>query len=195
MALGINCLITLVESIGAAKSHSLGLLSNVIHDGLDVATILLALLAVTLHHQPCRRLGRFHRVPFESISCVIISLFLLVSIGLVGWHAVERLRHPQLISTVTMVGAAIVGLVGNLVVLWIMRCRNSTGVTRAVVIDAGSDTLFAAAVILSGGIISLTGWLLVDPLLSVLISGFILFNVVQMLRRTIQAWPTEHACS
>lgn len=121
----------------------------------------------------------------EVVAALISGLFMLVIVFMIACHAVERLWQPQPVAGGMVMIIAAVGLVLNLVVASILHRGEQTLNTRAALLHVIGDLLGSVAALLSGVVIYFTGWMPIDPLLSLLICALILYSSVRLLREVL----------
>ena len=110
------------------------------------------------------------------------GLFMLVVVGSIAYHAVERLRQPHEVAGGIVMVVAALGLVVNLVVARILHGGEQNLNTRAALLHVLGDLLGSVAALLAGIVVTLTGWNPIDPLLSLLICALILVSSMRLLR-------------
>lgn len=174
------------EFIGGLLSHSLALLADAGHMLSDVGSLALSCFAVWLADRPAGRQRTFGYYRAEILAAlingatlVIVSVFILIE----AW---ERFHNPPEIRGGLMMGIAVGGLIVNVLGLMILHGgRNDSLNMRGAWLHVLSDTLGSVAVIISGVLIAAYGWNWVDPLISVLISGLIVFSSWRLLADSV----------
>ena len=193
-SIALNLLITVVEVVGGILSGSLALLSDALHNFTDTSSLAISYSArrMSLRSPDSRMTFGYRRA---EIVGAFVNLLTLVLIAL--WllkEAVERLANPQPIALRPMLIVATIGLVAHLLTALLLHrpSRDSVNLKSAylhIVMDAASSV----GVILGALIIAWKGWLWVDPVLSVVIAGYIGYFSFGMLKRTglvlMQATP------
>ena len=182
-AILITLLIFAVEVVGGYVSGSLSLLSDAVHMLGDLFALLLSLAAVLLARQlpTSARTYGYHRA--EVLAAFVNGLVLLAVTAGILLSAYDRLRSPPEIEAPIMLGVAVIGLVANLVVIARLHGHGGLGV-RSALLHVASDALSSAAVVGAAAVILVTGWTVVDPVLSVLIALLVLASAVRLLRET-----------
>ena len=182
-AILITLLIFAVEVVGGYVSGSLSLLSDAVHMLGDLFALLLSLAAVLLARQlpTSARTYGYHRA--EVLAAFVNGLVLLAVTAGILLSAYDRLRSPPEIEAPIMLAVAVIGLVANLVVIARLHGHGGLGV-RSALLHVASDALSSAAVVGAAAVILVTGWTVVDPVLSVLIALLVLASAVRLLRET-----------
>jgi cobalt-zinc-cadmium efflux system protein len=149
----------------------------------DAASLGLALLAVLFGSRPAdpRRTFGFRRAEVLAAQINVAALFALA--GWIAWEAVERLRGPPgEIRLGMMAGIALLGLIGNVVILWTLRHEQGINV-RSAFAHVLSDTVSSVAVLVGAGAMAFRPALhWIDPALSLCIAGLIFWGGVRLVR-------------
>lgn len=176
----------LVEGLGGWWSGSLALLSDAGHMASDAIALMIAAFAAWFAAKPpsSQHSYGFERAEiiaawFSSLTLIAISIAIIV-------EAVARIHHPpkSIHGSMVMV-IAIIGIVINLLVAWLLSRGEKNLNMRAAVLHVLSDLLASFAALLSGAVIYYTGWLLIDPILSILIGVMIMISSIRLLRESM----------
>ncbi|HEY5035151.1 MAG TPA: cation diffusion facilitator family transporter [Candidatus Dormibacteraeota bacterium] len=185
VALGLTCVVLLVELAGGLASHSLALLSDAGHVLTDVFALGLAWFAVAQANRPAdqRRSYGYHRV---SILAELLNSLVLIGIVIaIGFEAVRRLANPQPVHGDIVIVAALAGIAINAYVVFGLRRDTHSLNMRAALIHVIGDIGASVGVVLAGVVILLTGWLPIDPLLSIAIAVLIALGAWRIVRETV----------
>ncbi len=175
-----------VEIAGGLLSGSLALLADAGHMLTDTASLVLAWLAARYALRPGARERHGHRA--QLWAAFINALGLLFVVGWILWEATQRLRDPHSIAAVPMLGVALAGLVANLVVLRVLGSGHVANLNVAAArLHVLGDLLGSIAASTAAIVILVTGWMPVDPLLSVLVALLILRSAISLLVQTARA--------
>ncbi|MFN3985423.1 MAG: cation diffusion facilitator family transporter [Rhodocyclaceae bacterium] len=183
-ALGLTLSFALVEAVAGWWSGSLALLGDAGHMLTDSFALGLATLAAWLTARPVSDRHSFGLRRVEALSGMINSLLMILVVGFIGWHAVARLTNPVAVHGGVVMVVALLGLLLNIGVAWMLSRGEGDLNTRGALLHVLGDLLGSVAALLSGIIIHFTGWYPVDPLLSMLICGLILASTLRLLRAT-----------
>lgn len=185
-ALPIALCITLgfagVEALAGWLSGSLALMSDAGHMLTDSLALALATVAARIARRPVTEQHSYGLRRVETLAGLINGLFMLLVVGLIIAHAAERLLDPQPVDGGTVMLVAFIGLVINVVVAWMLSHGGHDLNTRAALLHVLGDLLGSVAALASGAVIHFTGWLPIDPLLSMLICGLILAATLRLLK-------------
>jgi cobalt-zinc-cadmium efflux system protein len=188
-ALGIALILTLgfsvVELIAGWRAGSLALMADAGHMVTDGAALGLSVFAAWLASLPPSRRHTYGLGKAELLAALINALSMLVVVFFIGWEAWQRLQSPGLIDGATVGVVALIGLVINLAVAWILSRGEQNLNVRAALLHVMGDALGSVAAIVAGGVIYFTGWTPIDPLLSLLIGGLILSSSVRLLKEAL----------
>lgn len=180
--LGITAGFALVEAVGGWWSGSLALLGDAGHMITDATALGIAAFAAWVARQPPSARHSYGLVRAEAVAALANGLFMLLVVGGIAYHAVERLRHPHEVAGGMVMLIAAVGLVVNLVVARILHSGEQTLNTRAALLHVLGDLLGSVAALVAGAVIYFTNWTPIDPLLSLLICALILISSLRLLR-------------
>lgn len=184
-----------VEVIGGVWANSLALIADAGHMITDSLSLGIGAFAAWLSQRAASRRHTYGFARAETIGALVNVLFML---GVVVWiviAAVERLANPQEVGGVTVMVVAFIGLLVNIAVAWILMRGEKNMNVRAALLHVMGDLAGSVAALAAGLVIYLTGWLPVDPLLSLFISvliGIASFNVLRdVLRVLMEGAPKD----
>lgn len=183
-ALGLTLLFAGVEVAAGFLSHSLALISDAGHMVTDAAALGLALLAQWVARRPPSARYSFGFARAEALAAFINGLLMLAVVAWIIVEAVQRFAHPAAVHGEMVLVVASIGLAVNLVVAWILSKDSHSLNTRAALVHVMGDLLGSVAAIVAGGVIYLTGWMQIDPLLSLLVSLLILKSTFGVLKES-----------
>jgi cobalt-zinc-cadmium efflux system protein len=184
IAVGVTAAYALVELVGGFWSGSLALLADAGHMATDAAALLFALAANVVARRPVSERHSFGLARTEVIAAFVNSLAMLAIVVWLFIEAVDRLRQPTAVNGGSVFVIAFLGLLVNLVVAWLLAREGNNVNTRAALLHVLGDLLGSVAAIAAGIIIYFTGYLAIDPLLSMLVGGLILRSTLAVLRET-----------
>jgi cobalt-zinc-cadmium efflux system protein len=185
VALALTCAVLVVELAGGLISHSLALLSDAGHVLTDVFALGLAWFAVAQSNRPAdaRRSYGYHRV--SILAALVNSVTLIVIVIAIAYEAIRRMAHPEPIQGGIVIATALVAIAINLVVAFGLRGEAHSLNVRAAVMHVIGDLAASVGVVVAGTVILLTGWLYIDPLLSLGIAVLIAFGAWRIVRETV----------
>ncbi len=180
----LNAAFTVVEIAGGLWTNSIAILADALHDAGDTAS-----LGLAWYFERMSRRGRTARHTygyrrFRLLGGLITGVILLVGLGFVLWQAIGRLRSPESVDAHGMIALAVLGVVVNGAA--VLRVRRGSSLTEQVVSwHLLEDTLGWVAVLIGAGVMAVWDLPIIDPLLSIGISLFILWNVGRNLSKVM----------
>jgi len=184
-AILINIGITVVEAVGGTLSGSLALLSDAGHNLADVISLGLSFVGEKLSEKKATRRHTFGFKRTEIFTALINSLSLVGIAVFIVVEALKRISAPPELSLGLMLGVATIGLLGNLFSMVILGKKESNLNVKAAYLHLFYDAISSVAVIGSGLLIYLTGWVILDLAVSLLIAGMVLWSGLGVIKRTI----------
>lgn len=178
----INLAFTLVEVAGGLWTHSIAVLTDALHDAGDCLVLGTAwwLQRVAMKGRDAQYSYGYGR--YSMLGGWLTSVVLIVGAILVLTVSVPELAAPRMPHSLGMIGFAVFGLAMNGLAAWKLHGGQTLN-ERGAYLHLLEDVLGWAAVLVGGIVIHFTGWAIVDPLLSIGISLYILFNAIGTLRR------------
>jgi cobalt-zinc-cadmium efflux system protein len=174
-----------IEAATGIASGSLALLSDAGHMLTDSLSLLLAGLAAWLAQRPPSERHSYGLARLEILAALANSLFMLGIVAFITYEAFDRFQHPHPVNGQAVTIVALIGLCINLGVGWLLTRGEDSLNRRAALMHVIGDALGSVAALTAGVVISLTGWLAIDPILSVLVALLILVSTLNLLRETI----------
>jgi cobalt-zinc-cadmium efflux system protein len=175
----------IVEAVAGIWSGSLALLSDAGHMLTDSTALGLAALAAWLAGKPPTRHYTYGLVRLEILAALFNSLLMLGLIAFIVFEAISRLADPQPVIGEAVFAVALIGLLVNLAVAWMLRQGGNGLNTRAAYLHVLGDLLGSLAALIAGAVIWFTGWMPIDPILSLLVSLLILISAWRLLAESV----------
>jgi cobalt-zinc-cadmium efflux system protein len=151
----------------------------------DSSALGLAAAAAWMARRPPSMLHSYGMVRAEVLAALFNSLLMLALIGFIVNEAIDRIGTPRDIAGGTVLGVAVIGLVINLVVAWVLSRGEATLNSRAALLHVLGDALGSVAAIIAGIGIVTTGWMPIDPLLSLFVAALIGISALRLLREVV----------
>jgi cobalt-zinc-cadmium efflux system protein len=185
LAILITAAILVAELVGGVLSNSLALLSDAGHMFTDLFALGLGYFGMWAACRPATDRASFgyHRVEILTALGNGSILFLLACV--IVWEAMHRLVDPPAVRAPLMLGIAVIGLVANGISAALLSHHGSSLNLRAARWHVLGDAISSLGVIIAGGLIWLTGWLIVDPLLSIGIAIVIVVGAARVLKESV----------
>jgi len=196
IALAINAAFLVLEVVGGIVTHSLALLADAGHMLTDVAALALAIFVATLAERPPTPKRTYGLLRAEVLGAFVNGATLVVIVVLIFREAWHRFGQVPEVNGPLMLAIAVLGLAANAVSAWILFGSRDVNVNvKGAFLHMAADALGSVGVIVAGVVIWFTGWMLIDPLASVLIGGLILWGSLGLMIQTtnilLEATP-EH---
>jgi len=171
--------------IAGIRAHSLALLSEAGHNVSDFLALLLSWFAVYLEERPPSATKTYGYQRAGVLAAFVNAGSLVLISLLIFYEAIQRFYHPAQVHAGTMMWVAAAGVVLNgAITLLLLRGRRDLNLRSALIHEIG-DTVSTAAVILGGWVILVTGHEWIDPALSVIIGGMILWSSIGIIRESL----------
>jgi cobalt-zinc-cadmium efflux system protein len=190
--LAVSLILTLAfvifEAFAGFRAHSLALLSDAGHNFTDAFALLLAAFGVYWQARPGdhRRTYGYQRA--GVLAAFVNALSLVALAGVLFYESYQRLIHPQAVAESTMIVVAGIALLLNLGIAWALGGHGGHHHdlnVRAAWLHMAGDAGSSAAIILGAILIRYTGWLAIDPVLSILIGVAIVWSGWGIIRDSL----------
>lgn len=189
-AIGItlNIAFVIIEAIYGFASESMALVADAGHNLSDVLGLIVAWIAsVLVKRAPTPRFTYGLRGS-SILAALFNAVFLLVATGAIAWEAVARLiaPEPQPVAGVTVMVVAGIGILINGATAWLFMSGKGSDINiRGAYLHMVADAAVSAGVVITGLIIVLTGAAWIDPLVSLVIAGLIVWATWGLLRDSV----------
>lgn len=186
---GIAAILTgsfmVAEIIGGLISGSLALLADAGHMLTDFAALTMAWGAFKLAQRPANRKMTFGYDRFSILVAFVNGLTLILIAAWIIVEAIQRFQSPGEILAGPMLWVAIGGLIVNIVVFWILMGADQENLNvKGAVLHVMGDLLGSLAAVTAALIIMKTGWVPIDPILSVLVALLILRSAWYLVKQS-----------
>ncbi len=181
----LNFIFTIIELIGGFFTNSVAILSDAVHDLGDTIAIGSALWLEQISQRGRNRQYTYGYKRFSTLGALITSIILISGSVVILYEAIPRFFTPQEVKSTGMMWMAILGILFNGLAVLRLKGGDESLNHRAVMLHLLEDVLGWVAVLLGSIIIGFTNWFWIDPLLSVLVAAFILYNVWGNLRAVL----------
>jgi cobalt-zinc-cadmium efflux system protein len=165
-------------------SNSLALISDAGHMVTDAAALGLALLAQYIAKRPPTAKNSFGFGRAESLAAFVNGLVMLAVVAWIAIEAVQRIGTPEPVNAKMVIVVATLGLIINVAVAWVLSRDQGNVNTKAALVHVMGDLLGSIAAIISGTVIYYSGWMQIDPLLSIFVSLLILKSTIGILTQS-----------
>lgn len=177
---------TLIEIVGGLLSGSLALLADAGHMLTDTAALAIAWAAARLSQRPPDALRSYGYQRLQVIAALLNSVGFIAIVIWILVEAFQRLQQPVEVLGGPMLAVAVVGLAVNLIAFRLLHGGHHHDLNlKAAMLHVLGDLLGSVAAIAAAAVILLTGWMPIDPLLSVLVALLILRGAVSVVRQSL----------
>ena len=185
VSLGVTFLYVCATLFFGVRAHSLALLSEAGHNASDMLAILLSFVAVYFQSRPADDRKTFGYQRAGVLAAFVNALTLIVLALWIALSAIHRLYAPIAVEPHLMMYVAVAGVLMNGAIATLLWKSSGDVNIRSVFLHMLGDTLSTAAVIAGGAGILFTGLQWIDPVLSLLISGMIVWSSLGIVRETL----------
>jgi cobalt-zinc-cadmium efflux system protein len=182
----LNVALVLAQVVYGVSSHSIALIADAGHNAGDALGLVLAWIAHVISR---RRPTANYTYGFRSASILAAlanGMILLVATGIIAWEAVNRFFEPAPVASATVMVVAMAGIVVNALSARLLMGHGSDLNIRGAFLHMIADAVVSAGVVLAAALILLTGWLWIDPLASLVISGVIVWGTWGLFRNALR---------
>jgi cobalt-zinc-cadmium efflux system protein len=182
----ISAVYFIAELIAGFATNSLALLSDAGHMLSDIGAMALSLFAFRMARRPATHQSTygFHRV--EILAALFNGLTLWLIVGVIFAAAYNRFAQPPMVESFGMMIVAFFGLLVNIAAAAILHGGHRHNLNlRGAFLHVISDAVGSVGAIAAGVIMLTTGWYLADPLISIFISGLILFSSWSLVKDSL----------
>ncbi len=182
----LNLVITLVEIAGGILSGSLALLSDALHNLSDTFATFIAYLAILIGKREANQKKTFGYKRTEILAALLNAVILIVMSIFLVMKAYEHWNNPRPINSMIMMVVAMIGLLANLFGVIILKKDAGKSINvRAAYIHLIGDSLTSVLVILGGIAIQIFKVYWIDPLITLLISLYIVREGFVILKESV----------
>jgi cobalt-zinc-cadmium efflux system protein len=182
----LNLGFVLIEVFYGLISHSVALIADAGHNFGDVLGLAMAWVAAVLAR---RRPSARHTYGLRRgtiLAALVNAMLLLVTVGAITVEGIRRLIEPGQVASLTVMAVAAIGIAVNGATAWLFASGRSNDLNvRAAFMHMAYDALISLGVVVTAGVILLTGWSRLDPLASLVIAAVIFMGTWSLLRDSL----------
>ena len=177
-----------LKFVGYFLTGSVGLFSDAAESVVNLVAALVAVWAVTLAARPADEDHMYGHTKSEYFSSGVEGALILVAAGVIALEAIPHLQHPQPLEQVGLgLAFSTAGAAINGVLAWFMLRAGK--VHRSIVLQADARHLFTdvwttVGVLIGVLLVGLTGWLILDPIIALIVAANIIWTGVRLIRET-----------
>ena len=183
----INMLYVAIEAGVGFYENSLGLLSDAGHNLGDIFSLALALFAFKLARIPSTERYTYGYKKGSILIALVNAVILLVAVGAIVIESFHKFKNPTEMDGSVISWTAGVGIVVNGLTAWMLMKNQKHDINvRGAFLHMVADTLVSVGVVIAGIVIVLTGWTLIDPILSLVVAVVILLSTSKLLLESLR---------
>lgn len=186
LSLLLTAIFVVIEVVAGIFGNSLALLTDAAHNFTDVIALGLSWYALRIAAKPANsgKTFGYHRVGI-LVALINSTTLILIAIG-IFYEAWQRLLTPPEVDSTILIGVGAVAFFINAGTAWLVQKGSEHDLNlRSAFLHLMGDVLSTLGAVIAGIVIAFTDWNWLDPLVSILIGGFILYNAWNVLRQTI----------
>jgi len=185
IALALTGTFMLVEVAGGILSGSLALLADAGHMLTDTMALALSAIAFRVSSRAADEKRSYGYQRFQILAAFVNGLSLLVIVGWILFEAVQRILSPSVVMGQTMLIVAAAGLIINIIVFFVIHGGDQENLNiRGATLHVLGDLLGSVAAITAALVIIYTGWMPIDPILSIGVALLIFRSAWHLLKRS-----------
>ena len=186
IGIGLNMAFVLIEAFFGFFSNSVALLSDAGHNLSDVLGLVAAWTGSVLARRVPSARYTYGLRGSSILAALANAVFLLVAIGGLSWEALQRFANPEPVHGWLVMIVAAVGVAVNGVTAWLFASGSKGDINlRGAFLHMLADAVLSAGVIVAGVVILLTGWMWLDPAVSLVINAVIIWGTWSLLRESL----------
>ncbi len=186
IGMALNLGFVIVEVVYGLLANSIALVADAGHNLGDVLGLMMAWVATLLARRAPSQTYTYGLRRGTILAALANAVLLLVTVGAIAVEAVHRLIEPSEVAGATVMVVAGIGIVINGVTAWLFASGRKGDINlRAAFMHMAYDALVSVGVVAAAGVILLTGWTRLDPLVSLAIAVVILLGTWSLLRESV----------
>lgn len=190
VAFFLNLLFSLIELVGGIYTNSVAILSDAVHDFGDSVSLGLSWFLQKKSNQKRDAYYSYGYKRFSLLGAIFISVVLIISSFFIITESIKRLMEPQATNAQGMVVLAILGIIVNGAAAYRLKQGKSMN-EKAVSIHLLEDVFGWIAVLIAGIVMQFVDLPIIDPILSLAITLWVLMNIYKNLRATFKVLLQE----
>lgn len=174
-----------LEVIGGVIAGSLALIADAVHMMTDAFALLLAISAHWMAARPANRALHFGYRRFEVLAAFVNGMALVLLMLWIVYEAIHRAISPIAVEWAPMLAVAALGLFANGVAFRLLHGAGERNINiKGAMLHVASDLLGSVVAVIAAIVIWTTGWMRIDPILSIFVAVLIGRSAIKLLRQT-----------
>lgn len=183
----LNILFVITEVIFGLIGNSTALLADAGHNLSDVLGLVVAWVAAALSRRAPTTRFTYGLRSTSILAALFNAMFLLAAVGAIAWEAVQRIANPEPVAGKTVIVVAIIGVAINGATAWLFASGRKDDLNiRGAFLHMAADAAVSAGVAVAGVVILMTGWSVVDPIVSLVICAIIMWSTWGLLKDSLR---------
>lgn len=183
IGIGLNTAFVIIEGLFGFASNSMALVADAGHNLSDVLGLVVAWIAVVLSRRPPSARYTYGLRGSSILAALFNAVFLLVAVGAIAWEAILKLMNPAPVASMTVLVVAAVGIaINGLTAALFASGRKGDLNIRGAYLHMIADAAVSLGVVAGAVVIMATGWVWVDPVISLGIAAVIVAGTWSLLR-------------
>ncbi|SDN33278.1 cobalt-zinc-cadmium efflux system protein [Methylobacterium phyllostachyos] len=196
IGIALNTVFVVVEAIYGYLGNSMSLVADAGHNLSDVLGLVAAWVAAILVRRQATARFTYGYRGSSILAALFNAVFLLIAMGAVIWEALVRLVHPEPVAGTTVMVVAAIGILVNGITAWLFASGAKGDINiRGAFLHMAADAAVSAGVVIAGLVIQLTGLVWLDPAVSLVVAGLVVWATWGLLRDSVamslDAVPSE----
>ena len=186
IGIALNLGFVVIEVFYGLIAHSVALVADAGHNLGDVLGLAMAWIASILARRVPSATHTYGLRRGTILAALLNAMLLLIAVGAIAVEGVRRLIEPEAVASRTVMAVAAIGILINGATAWLFAAGRKGDINlRAAFLHMSYDALISLGVVASAGLIILTGWTRLDPLVSLAIAAIILAGTWTLLRDSL----------
>ena len=186
IGVALNAAFVVVEAAGGVLAHSVALLSDAGHNFGDVLALAIAWLAAVLARRAPTARFTYGLRSSSILAALFNATLLLVAVGALSWEALRRFGDPQPVAGGIVMAIAGAGVVVNGVTAALFASGRGDLNLRGAYLHMAADAVVSVGVMVAGLAVLITGWLWLDPLVSLAVNAAIVWGTWGLLSESLE---------
>lgn len=183
----LNIIFVVAEGAAGWVIGSMALLSDAGHNLSDVVSLVIAMSAFRLAQFSPNKRYTYGYKKSSILASLVNAIILIVAVVFIIIESIEKLKNPQPIDGTIVAWIAGIGIVINGITAYMFfRHRSHDLNIKGAFMHMFADTLVSVGVLVSGIVINLTGWTLIDPIIGIVIAIIILISTWDLLAQSVR---------
>jgi cobalt-zinc-cadmium efflux system protein len=187
VGIALNLTFVVIEFLYGIWGNSLSLIADAGHNLSDVLGLALAWGAIWLAKRQTTEKRTYGYRRSTILAALVNAVMLLVAVGIVAWEAVHRFFAPAVaVNSSSMIWIAAIGILVNAFSAYLFMAGSKEDLNvRGAFAHLAADAVVSLGVVLTGVVIAYTGWWMLDPTVSLVISAVIVWGTWSLLRDSV----------